>query len=113
MSEYFFSSALAPYMNEFLRSLVARGLKATVPTDCLRQFDLFLLSKAYGKPFLNKEIYDMWLDMKRMNCKPYTVYQQATILRRLSLFMNHLGNDSYVPRLPQRNFTKLLAILSR
>jgi len=109
MSEYYFNSTLAPYMKEFLRSAVARGLKTNVMRDYLRQFDLFLLSKAYGKPFLNKDIYDMWLDMKRKNCKPYTVYQHAVIIRRLSLFMNHLGNDSYLPRLPQRNFTKSIS----
>ena len=109
MSEYSFNSTLAPYMKEFLRSAVARGLKINVMRDYLRQFDLFLLSKAYGKPFLNKDIYDMWLDMKRKNCKPYTVYQHAAIIRRLSLVMNHLGNDSYLPRLPQRNFTKSIS----
>jgi site-specific recombinase XerD len=109
MSDLIFSSSLAPYMNEFMRSLVSRGLKATVTRDNLRQFDLFLSSKAYNKPFLDREIYDMWIDMKRMNCKPYTVYQQAATVRSLSLFMNHLGNESYVPRLPQRNFNKCVS----
>ena len=109
MSDLFFNSSLAPYMNEYLNSLVSRGLKATVTRDNLRQFDLFLSSKTYNKTFLNKEIYDMWIDMKRMNCKPYTVYGQAVTVRSLSLFMNHLGNDSYVPRLPQRNFNKCVS----
>ena len=109
MSDFFFNSSLAPYMNEFLQSLAARGLKADTTRDYLKQFDLFLLSKTYGKSFLNKEIYDTWIDMKRTNCKPYTVYGHATVLRRFSLFMNHLDNDSYLPRLPQKNFIKCVS----
>ena len=109
MSDFLFNSSLAPYMNEFLQSLASRGLKADTTRDYLKQFDLFLLSKTYGKSFLNKEIYDTWIDMKRTNCKPYTVYGQAAVLRRFSLFMNHLGNDSYIPRLPQRNFIKCVS----
>lgn len=109
MNEYFFRSSLSPYMNEYLRSLYARGLKATHTGDFLREFDLYLLSKAYDKPFLDRETYDGFLDRKRTSCKPFTVYQLATVLRNLALFMTHLGNDSYVPRLPRRNFTKCVS----
>lgn len=95
---YEYVSDFAPYILQYI------GLKRSVGykfhcTDCFRAFDRFASENSIRSDGLTHEVCDLWAQ-KRPNESDVTRYKRINAVRNLSRFMNSLGLEAYVPRLP-------------
>jgi len=82
---------------EFKRSL---GYKYKSPEYTFRVFDKFTIKNGETKIGITKELSDKWAE-KRPNESDNTRYKRVMHLIKFASFLNDLGYDSYIPKLPK------------
>lgn len=91
-----YSKLLDQYI-EFKRSL---GYKYKSPEYTFRLFDKFTIKNGETKIGITKELSDKW-SKKRPNESDNTRYKRVMHLIKFASFLNDLGYDSYIAKLPK------------
>lgn len=98
--KYKFSSCLAPQLEAFTEEYHIRGFKNRNVFETLRMLDRYLCSISYDDTTLQRSVYDSWLD-SQVNIKDSTKYGRASVVIRFIKYLNQLGFETPVPRLPK------------
>lgn len=96
-----FKSILAPYLASFVREHTMKGYKSRSLQSILRAFDNYLFEINHSTAYIMKPDYDKWRETLSGH-QPATVYREVSILARFLRYMCILGNECYIPRLPQK-----------
>ena len=97
-----YHSVLAAYMESYLERQYALGHKAEDVKYSLIVIDKYLSEIGLRSEHINKQTYEKWLASVSWQ-KPTTIYQRASVFRRLLLYMSKLGIECYIPRLPRKH----------
>lgn len=98
--KYIFSSCLASKLEAFTEEYHIRGFKNRNVFETLRMLDRYLCSISYDDITLQRSVYDSWLD-SQVNIKDSTKYGRASVVIRFIKYLNQLGFETPVPRLPK------------
>lgn len=94
-----FQSIMAPMFQDYIDFKRSLGYKMDNYYQLLG-FDKFLNDNDYRKIGFDKDIYDNW-SVKRPGEKGATLYKRTVAVKNFSIYLNHLGYSSYVPRVPK------------
>lgn len=97
-----YHSVLAAYMESYLERQYALGHKAEDVKYSLIFIDKYLSEIGLRSEHINKQTYEKWLASVSWQ-KPTTIYQRASVFRRLLLYISKLGIECYIPRLPRKH----------
>lgn len=70
-------------------------------TSNFKTFDDFTIKKGANSFGLTKELADKWIE-KRPNESEVTRYKRVNDIRNFCIYLNQLGYQSYIPRLPKK-----------
>lgn len=65
-----------------------------------KQFDTFLMRRKYERTYIDKEIYNEWLEERIAKVSPTTIYTENSNMHVFLVYITRMGNDCYIP--PQR-----------
>lgn len=95
---YNYESVFAPYIEGLIRQKKADGFIYDYQAYILKFFDQFCIDNGYDKPIITREISMKWAIQRKTEGINYR-NQRVSFIRLLSLFMNSMGINSYIPRL--------------
>jgi len=105
-------SIYGPYILKFIRLKNSLGYKYTDAGYALASFDRLAFEKNVFEIALTKEISDEYCN-KRPNESDKTRYNRIQILSQFAIFLNDLGFNTYIPKLPRYKGTYTPYIFSR
>jgi integrase/recombinase XerD len=91
-----FSSALAPWIEEFIAEKQACGYKYITEAEALRRLDRFLRDQGLETAALPRQLVERWI-AKDPNESPRTQRTRIGLVRRLATFLLRHGCPAYVP----------------
>jgi site-specific recombinase XerD len=94
-----FKSVFATHFNGFLemKSAMNFGLKAS--RIFLLELDRFFIASNVDNVHITKDQISLW-HSTQLNIKKTTLYHKCSILRQFCQYLCHVGQECYVPRLP-------------
>ena len=92
-----YSSILAPYIVGLIEQKRSNGFKYDSEAYSLKKFDGFCIQRNYSDTRISKELVDAWAVQRPSESSGYRS-QRVSYVRQLSIFMNSLGIQSYIPR---------------
>lgn len=93
---YHYESAFAPYIEGLIRQKKADGFIYDYEAYILKTFDRLCLDNGYVTPLVTRDIAMKWAIQKESEGINYR-NQRVSFLRQLSLYMNSMGINSYIP----------------
>ena len=96
MLNHSFNSALAPYIEGFLEYKRSLGYSYVSQETKLKNLDRFWLEENGNPPFLTRENLLGW-SAKRGTESTCARGERLSVVRQLSLYMNGIGVDAYIP----------------
>lgn len=106
-NQYTYISTLKEYFYAYLH------YKESIKQDVLsyaflfKHIDGFLVSKAYDKEYVDREIYTEWLDSRIARVSSMTVFRETSMMRAFLIFTTKMGNECYIPpprREPEKTY---------
>ncbi len=95
---YQYESVFAPYIEGLIRQKKADGFIYDYEAYILKFFDRFCLENGYDEPLITRDIVMKWSIQRETEGINYR-NQRVSFIRLLSLYMNSMGINSYIPRL--------------
>ena len=87
---------LAPYINDFINMRFNLGFKSKGAKYSLLAFDAFAKKKGLERITITQELAEQWCS-RRPNEATDTWCHRNGFLRQLSVYLNNLGYESYIP----------------
>ena len=109
---YHYESAFAPYIEGLIRQKKADGFIYDYEAYILKTFDRFCLDNGYINPLITRDIAMKWALQRESEGINYR-NQRVSFLRQLSLYMNSMGKNSYIPRFTPSEAVTVPHILNR
>jgi len=109
---YHYESAFAPYIEGLIRQKKADGFIYDYEAYILKTFDRFCLDNDYVAPLITRDIALKWAVQRKNEGINYR-NQRVSILRQLSIYMNSMGIDSYIPRFLPSGAARVPHILNK
>ena len=94
-----FKSVLAPFLEDYLTHKRALGYAFKDPSH-LYMFDKFYKDNKFTTLSITREAIDVW-SIKNPNETDSNRYKRVCSIRDFSIYLNHCGYYSYIPRLPK------------
>ncbi len=94
---YQYTSLLKDYFYTYLDHKAASGQDVFSYAFLFKHVDKFLVDRNYDKSYINKEIYNEWLNERQSQVSSVTVYRESTMMRAFLIFTSSLGNECYIP----------------
>ncbi len=94
---YVYSSSLAPYIEGLILQKRADGFLYEYEAYILKTFDDFCLDNGFHGAVITRDLVMEWAIQRKTEGVNYR-NQRVSFIRQLSLYMNSMGIDSYVPR---------------
>lgn len=94
---YHYESVFAPYINGLIQQKKADGFIYDHEAYILKFFDQFCFENGYDEPIITRELSMEWMlqrDKEGINYRN----KRVSVVRKLSLYMNSMGINSYIPR---------------
>jgi integrase len=98
--KYSYESVFSPYIEGLVLQKKSCGFIYDYESYILKKFDEFCVANKHVKPLVTREIAMEWAVQRSTESVNYR-NQRISFLRQLSLHMNSLGIDSYIPRRQQ------------
>lgn len=95
---YHYESVFAPYIEGLIRQKKADGFIYDYEAYILKFFDQFCIDNGYEEPLITRDISMKWAIQRETEGINYR-NQRVSFIRLLSLYMNSMGINSYIPRL--------------
>ena len=95
---YHYESVFAPYIEGLIRQKKADGFIYDYEAYILKFFDRFCIDNGYNEPLITRDISMKWAIQRETEGINYR-NQRVSFIRLLSLYMNSMGINSYIPRL--------------
>ena len=95
-NQFVSTGALAPYINDFINMRINLGFKSKSPKYSLLAFDAFAKKKGLECITITQELAEQWC-CRRPNEATDTWCHRNGFLRQLSIYLNNLGYESYIP----------------
>ena len=92
-----FNSVFASLIVDFIEYKRAAGYKYETEVAYLKKFDELCCSMDVQTPRLTKELMDAWCAKKLYEADRNYFQQRVSCIRQLSLYLNTLGYDAYIP----------------
>lgn len=92
-----FNSVFASLIVDFIEYKRAAGYKYETEVAYLKKFDDLCCSMDVQTPRLTKELMDAWCTKKLYEADRNYFQQRVSCIRQLSLYLNTLGYDAYIP----------------
>lgn len=92
-----FSSVFASLIVDFIEYKRAAGYKYATEVAYLKKFDDLCCAMDVQTPLLTKELMDVWCTKKPYEADRSYYQQRVSCIRQLSLYLNTLGYDAYIP----------------
>ena len=92
-----FNSVFASLIVDFIEYKRAAGYKYETEVAYLKKFDELCCSMDVQTPRLTKELMDAWCAKKLYEADRNYFQQRISCIRQLSLYLNTLGYDAYIP----------------
>jgi integrase len=108
---YVYSSSLAPYIQGLICQKRADGFLYEYEAYILKIFDDFCLNNGFCDSVIKRELVMEWAVQRPTEGINYR-NQRVSFVRQLSLYMNSLGINSYIPRQTASKVTTVPHILS-
>lgn len=93
---YQYESVFAPYIEGLIQQKKADGFIYDYEAYILNTFDNFCLENGHNKPIITREIAMKWAMQRETEGVNYR-NQRVSFIRQLSLYMNSMGINSYIP----------------
>lgn len=95
-NELAFSSALSPYINDFLNMKRTCGQYVHQIQYTLKEIDNFYVENNVSQAIITKDIIQQWKET-RINDKTATLNRKLSIWTQLARYMSLIGVDCYIP----------------
>lgn len=95
---YHYESVFAPYIEGLIHQKKADGFIYDYEAYILKSFDHFCIDNGYDEPHITRDISMKWAIQRETEGINYR-NQRVSFIRQLSLYMNSMGINSYIPRL--------------
>ena len=92
-----FNSVFAPFIVDFIEYKRAAGYKYVTEVAYLKKFDDLCCTMDVQTPLLTKDLMDAWCTKKPYEADRGYFQQRVSCIRQLSLYLNTLGYDVYIP----------------
>ena len=109
--KYIYKSSLAPYIEGLIRQKRADGFIYEFEAYILKTFDDFCLTQGFSGTIITRDLVMEWAVQRATEGLNYR-NQRVSFVRQLSLYMNSLGINSYIPNQTASTATTLPHILS-
>ena len=109
---YHYESVFAPYIEGLIRQKKADGFIYDYEGYILKFFDRFCIDNGYDEPLITRDISMKWAIQRETEGINYR-NQRVSFIRLLSLYMNSMGINSYIPRLMPSEATTVPHILDQ
>jgi len=96
--KYNYASVFAPFIEGLVLQKKSCGFIYDYESYILKKFDEFCVNRGCQEPLITREIAMEWALQRDTESANYR-NQRVSFLRQLSLYMNSLGIDSYIPRM--------------
>jgi len=96
MREYVYSSSLSVFIEGHIAQKRAAGFIYDYEAYILKTFDDFLILNNYKEQSITREIAQKWAVQRPTESRGYRS-QRMSFIRQLSLYINGLGINSYIP----------------
>ena len=91
-----YESVFAPYIEGLILQKKADGFIYELEAYILKFFDQFCIDNDYKEPIITRDISMKWAIQRETEGTNYR-NQRLSFVRQLSLYMNSLGINSYIP----------------
>ncbi|ACV63056.1 integrase family protein [Desulfofarcimen acetoxidans DSM 771] len=108
---YVYRSSLAPYIEGLICQKRADGFLYEYEAYILKTFDDFCVDNGFRDTVITRELVMKWAVQRETEGINYR-NQRVSFIRQLSLYMNSLGINSYIPRQTASTVTTIPHILS-
>ena len=95
--KYSYSSSLSDFIEGHIRQKRSAGFIYNFEAYILRAFDDFLILNNYSEQSLTREIVQKWAVQRPTESRGYRA-QRMSFIRQLSIYINGLGINSYIPK---------------
>lgn len=109
---YHYESVFATYIEGLVRQKKADGFIYDYEAYILKSFDRFCLDNGYDEPIITRDISMKWALQRETEGINYR-NQRVSFVRQLSLYMNSMGINSYIPRVMPSEAVTVPHILDR
>ena len=92
-----FNSVFASLIVDFIEYKRAAGYKYVTEVAYLKKFDELCCTMDVQTPLLTKDLMDAWCTKKPYEADRSYFQQRVSCIRQLSLYLNTLGYDAYIP----------------
>lgn len=93
---YHYKSVLAPHIEGLVKQKKANGFVYDSEAYILKLFDRFYLENGYNELIITRDISMQWATQKKSEGNNFRRVR-VSCLRQLSLYMNSMGIESYIP----------------
>lgn len=97
LRSYTYNSCLAPFIEGLINQKRLAGYSYELEAYILKIFDEYCIKKELSEPVITKELLQSWSERRPTESKGYRS-QRISSIRQLSLYMNSLGIESYIPK---------------
>ena len=94
--KYVYSSSLAPYIEGLIDQKRADGFIYEYEAYILKTFDIFCIDNGFCGNIITRDLVMEWAVQRKTEGLNYR-NQRVSFVRQLSLYMNSLGINSYIP----------------
>lgn len=104
---YNYESPLKEYFYAFLDHKALVNQDVFSYAFLFKHVDNFLVERKYNKRYINREIYQEWLEQRISSVSPVTSYRESTMMRTFLIYTSDIGNECYIPILkikPKKNY---------
>ena len=110
IDRYLFKTQFSDYFSSFVEMKIQQGNKDTAKKvqSLLRDFEMIVVEKSYGKSFIDKYIYECWHHETVSVNDVWTVYWKTCYMINVLKYMCHMGMECYIPpkpKVPSRRYT--------
>ncbi|MBC8343931.1 MAG: tyrosine-type recombinase/integrase [Bacteroidetes bacterium] len=109
--KYVYTSCLAPYIEGLIHQKRADGFIYEYEAYMLKTFDDFCVDNCFCGAIITRDLVMEWAVQRETEGLNYR-NQRVSFVRQLSLYMNSLGINSYIPRQTASTVTTVPHILS-
>jgi integrase len=94
------NSVFAPYFNSFLEMKGTLGFGTEAIKCFFRELDRFFIENNITDVYITRTHISLW-NVTRVNDHKQTLYHKYSILRQFCRYLDHLGKECYIPKLPK------------
>ena len=96
LKTYEYRSVLGPYINDLILQKRKLGFNYELEAYYLKQFDDYCIDNGLSDPAFDKDFLEEWMKVRETEMN-YACSQRISFVRQLSLYLNSIGINSYIP----------------